>query len=200
MLEVFRIAFNTPYELKVGDPDFIGWSITASYVVAFVTCVLNAMAVRRIRLSESKSRLYLFWVGLSCVVFLLGLNKQLDVQTWMITVCRTLARENGWYEQRREYQAYFIFLVVCCGAVSSAWVTYQLRSVWRECMVAIVGLAVLGTFLLVRAASLHQLDGWLAGAICGVKLRYLFELLGVATICLAACESKLRHGKPLRRK
>ncbi len=191
MTQVFKIALETPYEFRVGDPSLIGWIITFTYALAFAVCFLNVKYFQGVRRGEPKSPQYWFWCGVACVVFLLGANKQLDLQTWMIEVWRTLARENGWYEERRTYQTFFILITIFCGSAFAAWIIYELRSVWRECAGAVVGLTCLMVFVLIRAASLHQIDGWLAETISGVKLRYILELLGVALVCAAATKNLL---------
>ena len=191
MTQVFEIALETPYEFRVGDPSLIGWIITFTYALAFAVCFLNVKSLQGVGRSEPKSPLYWFWCGVACVVLLLGANKQLDLQTWVIDVCRTLARENGWYEERRTYQTFFILITIFCGSAFAAWIIYELRGFWRECGGAVVGLAFLMAFVLIRAASLHQIDDWLAETISGAKLRHILELVGVAIVCAAATENLL---------
>lgn len=102
-----------------------------------------------------------------------------------------MARENSWYDDRRTYQTYFILITIFCGSAFAAWIIYELRSFWRECAGAVVGLAFLMAFVLIRAASLHQIGDWLAVTISGAKLRYILELVGVAIVCAAATENLL---------
>ena len=48
-----------------------------------------------------------FWIGTSILLVLLGLNKELDLQTVLTDTARYLAHYEGWYDYRRIVQGLF---------------------------------------------------------------------------------------------
>ena len=143
----------------IGDRNPLAWCITT--VVYFVACWLCLSAGRSNRAAPrncGESRLGWLWSVFAGMMFLLGVNKQLDLQTLLTQCGREMARQGGWYEQRRDVQKAFIcgcavFCIVCAtvGIVT-------LRAHWRQFGVAYLGIVGLITFIVIRAASLHHVD------------------------------------------
>ncbi|MHC4766222.1 MAG: hypothetical protein ACYTF2_14080, partial [Planctomycetota bacterium] len=51
---------------------------------------------------------FLFWALLIALFLFLGLNKQIDLQSWLADVGRDMAKAQGWYEQRGRVQTIFV--------------------------------------------------------------------------------------------
>ncbi|HVZ33497.1 MAG TPA: hypothetical protein VG963_13790, partial [Polyangiaceae bacterium] len=99
----------------IGDPSVLGWLTVVAYFVAAV------LAFRALRVHLGRARrggasaqagdellLARFWGLVLAAMILLGINKQLDLQTLFTEIGRDLAHAQGWYETRRRYQVAFI--------------------------------------------------------------------------------------------
>ena len=63
----------------IGDPPIVGWITTVLYLLACLSCWrTSGLFLRRDGSSQSDNR---FWVAISIALFVLGLNKQLDLQS-----------------------------------------------------------------------------------------------------------------------
>ena len=64
----------------------------------------------------------MLWFGLSILLLVLGINKQLDLQTLLTALGREIAQENGLYESRREIQLIFVilFALFCFSSLAFA--------------------------------------------------------------------------------
>ena len=61
----------------IGDPTVLGWATVAAYGVGMVFCVLAARRSRR----NVGDRVAPLWWFLAAMMLVLGINKQLDLQT-----------------------------------------------------------------------------------------------------------------------
>jgi hypothetical protein len=69
------------WSLKINDPTLIAWLCVAGYFVAAIVCALEANSCGR----ASYRR---FWRGLALSCVMLGLNKQLDLHSYVLGVLR----------------------------------------------------------------------------------------------------------------
>ena len=95
---------NDRWQPGIGDPTFMGWLTVFAYFSACILCWKAALKARRVGSAGFWSRENLFWLLFSCFMLLLGINKQLDLQTWFTLFSKHLAQEEGWYEERRVFQ------------------------------------------------------------------------------------------------
>lgn len=163
----------------IGDPTATGWITVGAYACAMVLCYL---CQREAQQGPERQ----FWVGMAVVMAGLGLNKQLDLQTWVTQVGRDLSLAYGWYAQRRLVQALFIGALVVAGLVAWSWLLLRFKGLDVFARRAVSGLVVLGVFVLVRAMSFHHVDVLLGFSIENVRLNVVLELGGIATIAWAA--------------
>ena len=168
--------------LPGGDPSAMGWLTVFGYLVA---AGLSFRTGSKIRLRErGQKRLWQFWMFAALVLLLLGINKQLDLQTWFIQVVRDFALEQGWYAVRRRYQIAFILGLFVAGAGGTLGLALTLRSVLRRCAGGLVGLGFLTAFVAVRASSFHHVDFLLKyGAF---PLNSVLELGGILLVAASA--------------
>ena len=115
---------------------------------------------------------------------LLGINKQLDLQTWLTQMGRDLARAEGWYERRQEFQVAFISVIAVVGLVGLLNAALTLRFILWRVAGALLGLGFLVTFVVVRAASLHRVDALLGYGT--FRLNWVLELGGIALVAASA--------------
>jgi hypothetical protein len=99
------------WEIGIGDPTPLGWITVAAYAAAAVLAWRNAGAARRTAVPHS------FWIALTALMLALGINKQLDLQTWLSQAGRDLAIAQGWWEQLPlAGAARFNIAQACCAA------------------------------------------------------------------------------------
>jgi hypothetical protein len=104
-------------------------------------------------------------------VFFLGVNKQLDLQTWVTEAGRTVTRKQGWYEQRRVIQMWFVAGVAVTGLGLLVGCFWLGRSVLRQHPFTLLGMIFLACFVVIRATSMHHVDELLGLRLGGLKMR-----------------------------
>ena len=175
---LFAFTANDRWEPGIGDPTIMGWLTVAAYFVGSALCWANVIRNRSVRFER------LFWTVFGLALLALGVNKQLDLQTWFTLTAKSFAKQTGWYEERRIVQALFVFAIAIAGTglMAAAWAVAR-RASWAH-RTAIVGGVFLLCFVVVRAASFHHFDqvlGWHAGQL---RMNHVFELGGIG--CVAA--------------
>jgi hypothetical protein len=181
------------WEIGIGDPSPMGWITVGAYALAVVLAWRNAQTARRTAVPSS------FWIGLAAVLLLLGLNKQLDLQTWFGQTGRDMALAQGWYEQRRYVQFAFIVLL-CAGAVGAlVWARNHWAALWKEYRWVLGGVALLLLFIVVRAATFHHLDALIGAEMVGSTMGRWLEIVGVLVVALACWHWHDEHRRRVRR-
>ncbi len=180
---------------SIGDPTWIGWLT----VLAYFTCGYKSYCVllSSERIFEPPiQRQKLLWLSITLVMILLGINKQLDLQSFFTAAARVVAKEYGWYAERRLYQTSFIVALSIFGLATITVMLGLYYKVRRMHGIAIVGLFALIIFILIRASSFHNIDSFLSSQILGVKMNGLLELSGIALVMINA-RTLMRKRRPL---
>jgi hypothetical protein len=181
----------------IGDPTFLGWFTVAAYAVAlhytwFAIATTRQSAreleARGLPAHRSERAVARFWLAVFALLFFLGINKQLDLQTWLTEALRDLSQREGWFEHRRMWQARFIKGMLLAGLASVALCAYFLRHVLGRIRDTLVGLTVLGSFVLVRAAYFNHVLRR------GGRVHWMLELAGIALLTRAAYLEARRPG------
>ena len=197
-IEVFMGALSAA--LILGDPYAGAWFIFYSYFAVAVLCA-RAFQVSLIgsrlatdypnpeRRTSDRRAAYrasvMFW-GLVIVMFVaLGINKQIDLQTWLTDVGRRMSMAQGWYEQRAMVQTIFVLVIAVSGVVALSVLLKLTRDLLPRHVLAFVGLAILAVFLIMRAASFHDLEAVIRLEILGMRLSWYLEMSGV--LCVGTC-------------
>ena len=196
----------------IGDPDFVGWLTVVGYLAASYLCwrrfrqlggrqgvagsgALTSVGVlllafvgarRRLRERPASERLRTLWLGLAVILLLLGINKQLDLQTAVTELGRMSARAYGWYEVRRPVQAVFILIVALIGLASFRAVVLLARGELRSLRAVLAGTLFIVCFVTIRAASFHHVDHLLGANFAGFRMNWILELGGIAFIAVGA--------------
>ena len=162
----------------IGDPTIGGWVTVALYFLAAVSCWKTA---RRSNLPDQK-----LWYAISILLFGLGINKELDLQSALTEFGRILAVKEGWYGQREVVQLYFIAGVAfVCGWSVIALIVGARRaplSTW----LALLGVMLILIFVLIRAASFHHIDRFIASTVFGFRWNWILEMGGISVVLLAS--------------
>jgi len=137
----------------IGDPTALGWITTVAYLLAAVRCWRAAVRARRAGPSaEAKA-----WAALAAGVLLLGINKQLDLQTALGEVAREGAVVYGLWRFRSAKLAAVIAVAVIGGALSLRGARVA-RGGTRPLQLAMLGAFLLVCYVVERATSITHLD------------------------------------------
>ncbi|MFH1999468.1 MAG: hypothetical protein ABIK28_07290 [Planctomycetota bacterium] len=160
-MDIFELLTPPGNPDRVGDPTGLGWLIFATYLVASAVCAYTGWFTKR-KYSryrgcrDLRSDSNWVWYPLAVFLLLLGINKQLDLQTWLRWFGEKLSRYMGIYEQRREVEAlFFIGFAVCGFVVLSLWIV-RLKSRWKRYGPMLVGIFCLCLFVVVRTANINH--------------------------------------------
>lgn len=168
----------------IGDPGPTGWITVAAYFTAAL-CSLAAAGFRSasepVRLSDRR-----FWLMVCVAMTALGINKQLDLQTLLTQVGRSVALSEGVFSIRRQLQAMFIALCAVVGSLMAFWIGWRHRKRPAPIRWAGLGLVWIIAFVVVRAASFHHVDVAIGREFMGVPVNALLELPGILVVTLAA--------------
>jgi hypothetical protein len=202
----------------IGDPTFLGWFTVFAYFLSAWLCLQAFMAeksgprrpivdsikalVRVVRKHwpspPAPARRAATWCIYSLVLALLGLNKQLDLQSLFTEIGRVVAHDQGWYESRRTVQAAFILILLAFGLAGIFAALFLLRGSGKELRLGSLGLIFLTCFVLVRASSFHHVDVFFGSTVHGLPINNLLELGGIGLIG-AGATLRLRERKHSRK-
>jgi len=182
---ILAVTEHGQWRLGIGDPTPIGWFTVFAYLLADLSCVFNwkgELRARRLGVPANPS----FWLVLSILLLLLGINKQLDLQTLLQNVGRQLSKDQGWYMQRRQYQVLFIGSLCAAGILAITALAWSVRNQLKRSILALIGVVFLYVFVMVRATSIHHLDAFLASGPLGIRWNWILELGGIAIVGIGA--------------
>ncbi len=174
-------ASDGRWHLGMGDPTLVGGVTVVVYAFAFFFCFA---VVRREQMHAARQ----FWLIVSLLVFSLGVNKQLDLQTWFTEFGRDTAMSQGWYAYRRVAQTVFIAGLLLLSLFCAMGMVRLARLADRYAVRAALGGALLLAFVLLRATSFHHIDVVLGLEVAeSVTFNAMLELSGVCLVGWAAC-------------
>ena len=178
---IFAFTDGDVWRPGIGDPTVMGWVTVVAYFGAVLLCWREAVAAKHHPARAKK----FFWSTLAVLLVFLGINKQLDLQTWLTLTGRRLAISQGWYEYRRFVQLIFV-AVIAVGGLFSVWIMSRLVRKYPELRLALVGFVALLVFVIVRAASFHHVDQLINFHFAGVKMNWVLELGAIALVSVGA--------------
>jgi hypothetical protein len=169
----------------IGDPNLTGWVTVLAYGVAMGLCAL--CAVREPTGNAVGASTRRVWLAVALLMALLGVNKQLDLQTWFTEVGRDMALAQGWYAERQKVQVVFIGALAAGGLIAIVWLQRAFRRLGSEVRWVAVGLVLLTIFVVTRAASFHHVDRLLNLELAPhVRMNAVLELSGIGIVIGAA--------------
>lgn len=174
---------NGAWHLGIGDPTPVGWLTVAAYFLAGWACLTVFLACSR---TDGKFTAARFWLLLTVALWALGINKQLDLQTSLTEIGRSLAHTGGWYERRHDVQFYFLVAIGVSGAVALAGLICLLWPLSVSRALALIGVTSLLTFVLIRASSFHHVDIFLGQTALGLRWNWILELSGIGLVGIGA--------------
>jgi hypothetical protein len=134
------------------------WWISATHLLAAWLCYNVGKKERSISTDNNGYRSPVFWFVLAAFMAALCLNKVFDLLALVTIFLRKSARLEGWYAQRRSFQAVFVLASALIGLTCLAGSIYLLRGRWRQRGLACFAAVFLVTLIVVRTASYHPVD------------------------------------------
>ena len=188
----------------IGDPTAVGWLTVVAYLAAaffayraFRGFSSSARALRTSDPDEAHAQRLLasLWLIVFAAMVLLGVNKQLDLQTLFTQVMRAIFFKLNLYEQRRTFQVAFIGAIALAALATVGVLTYTFWHVLNRALGAVIGLAVVVTFVVIRAASFHHVDLYLRSG--PLPLNIVLELGGVMVLAIAGYRAAQQSAPPV---
>lgn len=174
----------TRWSPGIGDNTAVGWLTVVVYMVAALVSARAALALADDTVQTRRERL--FWTVAASVMLFLGVNKQLDLQSLLTMLARCHSQLTGWYDQRRMVQEIFILAVAGSGVLVLGLLALLLRGILDRVWVALLGLAFVCVFVVIRASSFHHMDALIGTRIAGLKMNWILELPGPVLVVLVA--------------
>lgn len=165
---------NSFCKLGMPTPILMDWVVIGIYISAAILSFLSY------RLAEkgdyaNQSR---FWLTLSVLLVLLGINKFLYFENCITFGFSAIAHHYDWYEMRRTMQVEFIIIVLVILAGLLLGLFYLLSALEWALQSATMAFALLLLLVIVRTISLHQIDALIFPDILGigVGVNWIIEL------------------------
>ena len=176
----------------IGNPSSMGWFTVASY---FACAVLSLILALNNQIADRRS--FLFWSMISLLMILLGVNKQIDLQSLFTEAGGQIAKAQGWMDQRRIVQFWLIIPSGTTAVVAFLSFAIIMRGLFRRFMLAFIGLFFLLS-LFFRAVSFNHFDEILGFTPSGTKIYWVLELIGIYLI-LSAGIREIRENISLKK-
>ncbi len=168
----------THFWLVDNDSTVLGWTICIAYLITSWCCFRKGR-----KLNDSQVSM-MFWYGLSLLMLFLGINKQLDLQTMLASLARQAAITDGWYAYRKHIQHVFIIVLALLLTFLLVFFRLLLAEAWYRFKLAWLGIFVLFSFIVLRAAAFNHEAKALLDSVDGYY--QLLELAGVIVILIAS--------------
>ena len=184
----------------IGDPTIIGWVIVALYFVVALICIKAVFVSVNNKQHEtihdnfpSEKSIQLFWLSLVFILILLGINKQLDIQTLFVQIGRDMAKLHGWYEYRRMIQLIFITFIGIIGISTLTILIRTYRNSPSAVKVSLLGSIILFTFILLRASSFYHIGDLINIDLSSIRINEILELGGLIIIGVGGYQFSTRQ-------
>jgi hypothetical protein len=171
----------------IGDPTVGGWVTVAAYFAATCCCLVVSRALGKASGDPARrGRERIVWGLLSAALLLLGVNKQLDLQTAFTEIGRMLARSGGWYDDRQVFQGLFILALGLISLAATCALMYMTRSLSPWTKLAAAGSILIAAFVVIRASSFHHFDAFIQLRVLSLRMNWIIELSGIGIILTGA--------------
>ena len=174
------------WEPGIGDPNFMGWFTVFAYLVAAILSGVVAYRSEKIFPIDRASKKRILWWCLSGILFFLAINKQLDLQTLFTEIGRVTARSQGWYQERRVVQKWFVLGMVTSGLLVLMVAGWVMHNYLHDDWLMFFGFVFLITFIVIRAASFHHFEVFLGHRFLELRMNWILELGGIFCIAFQA--------------
>ena len=181
------------WQPRLADPDLRRWALTLSYLVA---AVMVASVARRAGPDAGDRRRLL--VGAALLLLLLGLNKQLDLQTFVRAIGHCESRRAGWYAARSSVRQPVAMVLIAVGGLAVLLVAIRHRRAVPGLADLLLGLGLLLGYLAVRIAIWNRLSQLVHTTPMAATLLRMAEPAGLGLIVLGAGVRLIRRPGGIR--
>lgn len=168
----------------IGDPTVGGWLTVALYLVTAVVCWQVARRLRESSAGDTRSEAFA-WSAIAILFVMLGINKQLDLQSAVTEIGRVLAHAQGWYERRGTVQLLFVAAIGGICLLAAVIFLLLIRKAPAVTWLAAGGTIAVLAFVGIRAASFHHVDRFIGMTVLGLRWNWILEMGGILTVLFA---------------
>lgn len=168
----------------IGDPTVVGWATVVLYLVTSWRCFVLADSLRRRQASSRREERG--WMVLAILFLALGINKQLDLQTALTELGRTILSHANWMDYKVKIQVGFIGVVVTVCILTALILAIMLRGEHPASWLATFGTILIVGFVAIRASSFHHIDRFIGSRFLMLRWNWILEIGGISLV-LAAC-------------
>ena len=150
------------------------------YAVSILAAAYRWKMLQRIKAPFAEQ---IFWLLVILILFIFGINKQLDLQVLLVEIGRPIALKSGWYESRRIVQALFAFVLTGIAGLCAAMMLFLVRRHWRDNVLVLLGLLILCIYGVMETMSQSHVgcsfdshEKW------GFRLPDMIEMAGILLI------------------
>ena len=141
------------WNLGIGDPTLIGWLTVAAYLVASFLCIYCALRVSRFPFFSQSVQLPWLWWSLAIILLLLGLNKQLDIQSWFRITGKEVIKTQGWYQHRMTIYMGVATILFTSILTILVFLGRAIQSLWQKYWLILFGIVLLSSYILATGSS-----------------------------------------------
>ena len=184
--------------LGIGDLTLVGWLTVILYFSTAISCWITARKIRLASADVENAREQRAWRSIAAAFLALGISTLVDFQAALTETGRVFAKVQGWYEHRRCAQIAFVVVVaVICliiAIVLVRWARNAPVSTWS----ALAGSTMLIGYVVIRAASFHDVDRLIYSRSLGFRLNWILETGAIGVVLVASYwrRSKIGKSKP----
>lgn len=140
-----------------------------------MTAILAAVAAARRRAAGSREAWAWLLVAVALVLF--AALRLTAIHEDAIASVRELARQQGWYEQRKALQGSLLQVLLASAVLVMLLFTVAIRTLRPAILTAVTGVTLLGMLSAARAMSFHRLDYVLQRPLGPLNLAQFEELV-----------------------
>ena len=167
-----------------GDPSLMGWTVFAAYLVS---AALSCRAGLAERVIKNQARvLPAIWFSIAALLLLLACNKQLDLHNAITSIGRRLAREQGWYRDRRVAQLALVALACATSLMLAGMLWLKVGRPYPRYRLPLLASAAILGFILIRMAAFHHIDQFFRLELLGNRFHTWVEAPAAAFVGLLA--------------
>ncbi len=181
----------------IGDPSPMGWFTVVAY---FSAAALLAWQMKGARVLYRQNVMMHQWIlaVFAVIMILLGINKQLDLQTYLTDIGRDISKAQGWWENRRVVQVIVLGVIGIVGLLLGILIL-RARGLVQGHRLALLGFLFLIVFVVTRASSFFQMDRLINFRVLGFRMNWFLELTGIGIVALSAALA-IRQASEIRRR
>ncbi|CDN14280.1 hypothetical protein RintRC_2830 [Richelia intracellularis] len=156
-MQILVVIHSNYWKPGIGDPTFMGWFIFTAYWIASFLSIFYALPAERV--NDISSHHCKLWWSLAILLLLRGLNKQLDLQSWLMITGKEFPRTQDWYNQRQIIHIWMITAIITAvfALVVSAACAIRNRNIWEKYWLALCGVLCLAVYVIIRAPFFHHI-------------------------------------------